>query len=66
MNLRILCLTCYIETIYTSTLNQNKIVEHAVATSYDVIHNTFTVTCEKSETVSFASLKIKNIAASSA
>ena len=66
MNLRILCLTCYIETIYTNTLKQNKIVEHAVTTSYDDIHNTCTVPCEKSETVSFASLKIKNIAASSA
>ena len=36
-------------------LKQNKIVEH--------IHNTFTVPCEKSKMVPFASLIMKNIVA---
>ena len=52
-------------------IEQNKIVEHAVwsktiwsetlAKSYNNIHNTFTVLCEKSKTVSFASSIMKNI-----
>ena len=51
-------------------LKQNKIAEHAVlsktlatramrAKSYDEIHNTFTVPCEKSKIVSFTFSIIK-------
>ena len=46
-------------------LEQNKIVEQAVAKSYDDIHNTFTVPCEKSKMVSFASSIMKQIVAPS-
>ena len=47
---------CYIEPFYIDfTSEQNKTVEHAVAKSYDDIHDTFTVPCEKSKMVSFAS-----------
>ena len=53
-------LMCYIETFYTDIiLKQNKIVEHAVAKSYDNIHNTLTVPCEKSKIVSLASSVMK-------
>ena len=55
MNYTILSLKCYINSFYTDIiLKQKKIVEH--------IHNTFTVPCEKSKIVSFASSIIKNIA----
>ena len=47
---------CYIEPFYIGfTSEQNKTVEHAVAKSYDDIHDIFTVPCEKSKMVSFAS-----------
>ena len=36
-------------------------MEHAVAKSYDGIHNTLTVSCEKSKMVSFTSSIMKNI-----
>ena len=36
-------------------------MEHAVAKSYDDIHNTLTAPCEKSKIVSFASSIMKNI-----
>ena len=59
MNLTILCLKYYIESFYIDIiLEQNKIVEH--------IHNTFTVPCEKSKMVSFASSIMKNIVAPAA
>ena len=40
-------------------------MEHAVAKSFDDIHNTFTVPCEKSKIVSFASSIMKQIVAPS-
>ena len=36
-------------------------MEHPAAKSYDDIHNSFTVPCEKSKVVSFASSIMKNI-----
>ena len=39
-------------------------MEHAVAKSYDCIHNTFTVPYEKSKMDFFASLMLKKIVAS--
>ena len=41
-------------------LKQDKIVEHAVAKSYENIHNTLAGPCEKSKIVSFASSILKN------
>ena len=41
-------------------LKQDKIVEHAVAKSYENIHNTLAGPCEKSKIVSFASSIMKN------
>ena len=47
---------CYIEPFYIDfTSEQNKTVEHAVAKSYDGIHNIFVVPCQKSKMTSFAS-----------
>ena len=61
---QLLCLKCYIESFYIDIiLEQNKIVEDAVAKSYNDIHNTFTVPCEKSKMVSFTSSIMKNIIA---
>ena len=40
---------------------QNKIVEQTLAKSYDDIHNTVTVPCEKSRIVSFVSSIMKKI-----
>ena len=55
-------LKCYIESFYIDIiLKQNKVVEHAVAKSYDEIHNTLRVPCEKSKIVPFASSIMKNI-----
>ena len=57
---------CYIESFYIDvTLKQNKIVEYALTKSYDDIHKTLTVSCEKSKMVYFASSIMKNIVASS-
>ena len=69
-------LKSYIESFYTDIIQkQNEIVEHAktlrsdtLATrgkSYDDIHNTFTVPCEKSRMVFFAFSIMKNIVAPS-
>ena len=47
---------CYIEPFYIDfTSEQNKTVEHAVAKSYDGIHDIFVVPCQKSKMTSFAS-----------
>ena len=47
---------CYIEPFYIGfTSEQNKTVEHAVAKSYDDIHDIFIVPCQKSKMTSFAS-----------
>ena len=49
--------------MYTNTASkQNKIVEHKVGRSYDNMHSTFTVLCEKSKIVSFDSSIMKNVA----
>ena len=40
---------------------QIKLVEQTLVKSYDDIHNTFTVPCEKSKTVSFISSIMKKI-----
>ena len=47
---------CYIEPFYIDfTSEQNKTVEHAVAKSYDGIHDIFVVPCQKFKMTSFAS-----------
>ena len=43
-------------------IKQNKILEHTKAKSYDDIHNTLTVPCEKFKIVSFDSSIMKSIA----
>ena len=59
MNSTIFRFKCYIDSFYIDiTLEQNKIMEY--------IHNTFTVPCEKSQMVSFASIIMKNIVAPAA
>ena len=42
-------------------LKQNKVVKHIVAKLYNDIHSTLTVSCEKSEIVSFAFLIVTNV-----
>ena len=56
------CLKWYIDSFYIDIiLEQNKIVEYAVAKSYNDTGNTSTVLCEKSKMVSFTSSLMKNI-----
>ena len=51
----------YIESFYIDiTLEQTKIVKHAVANSYDDFYNTYTVSCEKLKMGFFTSSIIKN------
>ena len=65
MNYTIFRLKCYIESFYIDIiLKQNKIVEHAVAKSWDDVPNTLRVPCEKSKMLFFASSIMRNIVVS--